>query len=93
MVAGWFHLQNLEGPKEETIAMPWIETPIDFEKIKNATDNFTVFLSDTDEWVPLSDREIFKEKLGAKVIVQKNKGHFTEDDGVVEMPEISELLK
>lgn len=93
LVAGWLHLENLEGPKEEAIAKPWIETPIDFEKVKNATDNFTVFLSDTDEWVPLTDKEIFEEKLGAKVIVQKNKGHFTEDDDAMKMPEVLDLLK
>lgn len=91
-VAGWFHLHNLEDQEAEDIARPWIENVIDFEKVKNSTNNFTVFLSDTDGWVPLSDKEIFESKLGANVIVQKNKGHFTEDDGVEQMPEILELI-
>lgn len=26
--------------------------------------------------------KFFKKKLGAKIIIEKNKGHFTEDDGV-----------
>lgn len=91
-VAGWFNLINLEDQASEAIAKPWIKTPIDFEKVRNAADNFTVLLSDTDEWVPLSDRELFEKKLGAKVIIQKNKGHFTEDDDVKEIPEILELI-
>lgn len=92
-VAGWFHLINLEDKESEAIAKPWVETPIDLEKVRKTADNFTVFLSDTDEWVPISDKNIFEEKLGAKVIIQKNKGHFTEDDDVNEMPEVLKLIK
>ena len=92
-VAGWFHLENLEGPEEEAIAKPWIETPINFEKVRNAANNFTVILSDADPYVPLGDKEIFEEKLGAKVIMQKDEGHFTEDDNVTEIPEILKLIK
>lgn len=93
-VAGWVHLVNLSGPAEEKIAEPWLTTPINWVKIKKTTDHFVVFLSDNDEWVPRADAEIFKEKLGAKIIVEKSKGHFTEDDGVFEIPVVlQELLK
>lgn len=91
-VAGWFNLTNLEDQESEEIAKPWIETSIDFEKIRNAAYNFTVFLSDTDEWVPLSDKEIFEKRIGAKVIIQKNKGHFTENDDAGKISEILELI-
>jgi len=91
-VAGWFNLVNLENQASEEIAESWIKTPINFEKVKNVADNFTVFLSDTDEWVPLSDKELFEERIGAKVIVQENKGHFTEDDDAEQIPEILELI-
>ena len=30
--------------------------------------------------------ETFKQKLNAKIIIEKEKGHFTEDDGVTELP-------
>ena len=39
------------------------------------------------------EKEIFEQKLGAKVIVEKNKGHFTEDDDAAELPEVLEKLK
>lgn len=84
-VAGWFHLVNLENAESEAIAKPWIETPLDFEKIRLAVKNIRVILSDNDPWVPISDKEIFEEKLGAEVIV-KHQGHFTENDGVMELP-------
>jgi len=91
LVAGWFNLTNLEDQESETIAKPWIETPIDFEKIKAVSNSILVILSDNDPWVPISDKEIFESKLGVEVIV-KHTGHFTEDDKVFELPEALEFL-
>lgn len=91
-VAGWFHLENLEGPEEEAIAKPWIETPIDLAKVKNVTQNITSIFSGNDPFVPMSDKDIFQEKLGAEIIVEKDRGHFTEDDGVTELPEVLEYI-
>ncbi|KKP59001.1 MAG: hypothetical protein UR60_C0028G0018 [Candidatus Moranbacteria bacterium GW2011_GWF2_34_56] len=92
-VAPWFNLTNLEDEESKAIAKPWLETPIDLEKVKNATDNIVVFVSDNDPFVPLSDKEIFESKLNAKVIVENNKGHFTGGDGIMELPEILILIK
>lgn len=88
-VAPWFNLINLEDEESKAIARPWLETSIDLEKVRSATDNITVFMSDNDPFVPLSDKEIFQEKLGAKVIVEKNKGHFNQKT----FPEIIETIK
>lgn len=93
LVAGFFNLINLENEESKRIAAPWLETPIDFEKIKNATSNFRVLLSDNDEWVDLeSNKKIFQDKLGAEVIVKENKGHFTEDDDAEQLPEVLEFF-
>ncbi len=91
-VAGWFTLKGLEGAGEEKVASPWLTVPINFEKVKTTTGKFLAVLSDNDPYVPLSDAEIFKEKLGAEVIVQEKKGHFTGDDGIFEMPIAIEKL-
>ncbi|MEF3692074.1 MAG: alpha/beta fold hydrolase [Candidatus Moraniibacteriota bacterium] len=91
-VAPWFNLNNLEDAESEEIAKPWIEVPIDLGKVKNSCDDINVLLSDNDLYVPLSDGEIFKEKLNANIIILKNKGHFTGDDDVLEFPEILDLL-
>lgn len=94
-LAGWFVLNNLEGDEEEKIAKPWVDTPIDFESLKKKTTNYVAILSDNDSWVPIDiTKEQFEKNLGAKVIIEHNKGHFTEEDGVTKVPTaIMELEK
>ncbi len=86
-VAGWFILSELETEEEKIIGKPWIETPIDFNKVKIATNNFVAIFSDDDPVVPFKKNEkIFSEKLNAKIIIERSKGHFSEGDGVKELP-------
>ncbi|KKL03790.1 hypothetical protein LCGC14_2622590 [marine sediment metagenome] len=89
LVAGFFDvLTGLEGEEERAIVKPWLETPIDFEKVKQAADNFVAIFSDDDPFVPLEkNRNIFEEKLGARVFVESNKGHFSgPTDKCTELP-------
>ncbi len=75
-VAGWFYLKNLEEA-EEPIAKPWIENPMDFKKIKGNLTNLSVLISDNDPFDCLDENvKTFKEKLGAKVTIKHNMGHF-----------------
>ena len=88
-VAGWFKLDNLKDEEVKKIAKPWLEMPIDFNKVKNKIKNLTVFLSSNEPYNYIKDNELtFKNKLGAKVIILKNKGHFTEEEGITSIPEI-----
>jgi len=88
-VAGWFKLDNLEDKEVKAIANPWLNTQINFTKVKEKLNNLNVFLSSNEPYGNIKENEkIFKEKLGAKVTILKDKGHFTEDDGVTELPEI-----
>jgi len=88
-IAGWFKLDNLEGEKVEVIANPWINTSFDLNKVKPKLSKLTVFLSTNEPYGFVEENtKIFKEKLNAKVIIKKDKGHFTGDDGVIELPEI-----
>ena len=83
-VAGWFNLINLS--KEETqIAHPWINTNIDFERIRRHTNNFLCIFSDDDPSVHLSESEIFKDKIGAKIIIKKNEKHFNDTKEIKEI--------
>lgn len=96
-VAGWFNLTDEtwddEGYMPE-IANQWINTPIDFGKIKKHTNKIVLINSDDDPYVPLSDAELFKNNLGAEIIMLKNKGHITGEDGFTELPEaLQELVK
>lgn len=92
-VAGWFKLGNLEDEEVAEIAKPWTNTPIDFNKVRQKINQLTVILSSNEPYNYLEENaEIFKEKLGAKIILEKNKGHFTEDDGVKSLPILIEEI-
>ncbi|MBR9676598.1 hypothetical protein GOV04_00460 [Candidatus Woesearchaeota archaeon] len=87
-VGGWFNLlsEAVDDEESQEIAKPWLTKKIDFEKVKNTTDKFIAIFSDDDYFVPLTDKELFEERLGAKTMVEVKKGHFSEDDGVKELP-------
>lgn len=75
-------------------AQSWLNTPIDFKKIKNITNNITCIFSDNDYFVSLKQEKRFKELLNAKTIIVKGKGHISAEDGIKELDEIyNELLK
>lgn len=89
-IAGFFNLPNLETQEERKIAKPWIETPISFEKVKKHCANFLAIFSNDDPDVPVSDSELFKKRLDAKIILKENEEHFNETQ---EIPEILDFLK
>lgn len=84
-VAGWFNLKDLDS-EEKKIAKPWIKTLINFENIKQHASKFTAIFSTNDPYVPLEDKNVFESKLGAKTIIEKDKGHFDENSGITQLP-------
>ena len=87
-VGGWLTLNPFEDPEEKAIVKPWLETPIDFEKVKKAVDGKIIgIFSDDDPYVPLENVKAFEQKLGAKTIILKGKGHMGGDDNCNELPE------
>ncbi len=95
LVAGWLHkLESLYTEEEIKIAKPWLEIPIDFENVKSHTKNTVAVFSDDDEFVPIDNIELFKEKLEAKTFLEHAKGHFSQETGIKELPVVlEELLK
>ncbi|MBU1164795.1 alpha/beta fold hydrolase [Patescibacteria group bacterium] len=86
LVAGFFTLTNLETQEEQNIAKPWLETLINFKKVKNSTNHIISLFSDNDPYVPAENFDLFKNNLKAEVIVKKNAGHFNESDGFTKLP-------
>ena len=86
LIAPWFTLQDLESDEEWNIAKPWLETNISFAGAAKHISKITAIFSDNDPVVPLENAELFKQKFGTDTIVENDKGHFTEEDGVSELP-------
>jgi len=91
-IAGWYNVRNLETEKEKRIAGPWVNTPRNDEKIRRAVNQAVAIFSDNDPFVQPENQESWKEKVGAKIIVEHNKGHFTENDGVISLPSALEAM-
>ena len=91
-VAGWVTLMNLKTDQEKAIAKPWLETPIDFEKVKQHTKKFFAVFSDNDDVVPQENKKLFEERLSAKTAIEHDKGHFSGGDEVKELPVILEAI-
>lgn len=93
LVAGWFDLDNLETEEEKQIAKPWIDTPIDFAKVRQHTKGITAIISNNDPFGFFeSNRSIFQNELGATVIVEPGKGHLNGEDGDMQLPSVLKAL-
>lgn len=97
LLAPWMKLDQTtieeEGEEVVEIARPWMETPIDFEKVKNISPKNIAIFSDNDDFVELSQKEFFEEKLGAETIVEHEKGHFSPAENISELPSALEAVK
>lgn len=93
-VAPWMELNKNtieeEGGEVIEIAKPWVETPINFNKIKKHCEKFSAIFSDNDPYVPLGNKKLFEKNLNSKSFVLHNKKHFNE---VLEIPEILDFFK
>jgi uncharacterized protein len=93
-VGGWFFLKGLEDMDTEAIARPWLDTPVDFERVHTAANEIHALFSDNDYFVPLEiNQALFQKKLGAKIVIEHEKGHFTADDGVKKIPSLLQFFK
>jgi uncharacterized protein len=74
----------------------FFQTPINFKEIKKHAYKFVAIHSDNDPYVSLKNGDIFKKKLGAKVIVKKNMGHFSgeieNEESCIKLPEVIENI-
>lgn len=87
-LAGWTHLTDeaYEDEQDLEIAKPWLETPLEWDRIKSRAAKFVAIFSDDDAVVPFSDSEIFKEQLGAQIVIEHQKDHFSGSSGIKELP-------
>ena len=86
-IAGWFNLIDscLINEKEREIAKPWLEIPIDTKKVKKHAEKIIAIFSADDHCVPVSDAELFKKRLMARIIIKEDEGHFNESQQIKEI--------
>lgn len=88
-VAGFFkRLTNLEDdPDVRETAQHWLETPFDLQKVKSHLPKSVAIFSDNDPFVPLDNKDDFRDSLGAKIITEHAQGHFSgPSNGITELP-------
>lgn len=96
LLAPWMKLDQTtieeEGEEVVEIARPWMETPIDFDKVKKVAPKIVAIFSDNDDFVELSQKDFFEEKLGAQTVVEHEKGHFSPAENISELPSALESI-
>ncbi len=80
-VAGWFNLENLEEEEVKEIAKPWIETPINPQKIKSVLPISTLIISENDPYGCLEENKQKFTEINSRIVVVPHAGHFTTEDG------------
>jgi len=85
-VAGYTNIY-LDDHKAREIKK-WLKVPIQWNKVRKQSKNFVALFSDNDPIVDLSNAEVFKDKLNAKIIIDHNKGHFDNEAGITKLPSL-----
>ena len=92
-VAGFFkELSNLDNNDiTRNVVKHWLDTPIDFEKVKSSINKSIAIFSDDDPYVPLSNVDTYKDVLGSEIVVEHSQKHFSK---ITELPiALESLLK
>ena len=90
-VAGFIGL--LCNEEFDKINETFTKKEFDWEKIKKTCNNFYLFNSTNDPYVPLEKGEELAEKLNGELIKMDNAGHFNEDAGYNKFEEILKYIE
>jgi predicted alpha/beta hydrolase family esterase len=94
-VAGFF--KRLTGLEEDLDVQKtdkhWLQTPIDFAKVKSHLSHSLAIFSDNDPYVPLDNQDDFREKLGSEILIEHDKLHFSGSTGTKELPSVLKFFK
>jgi uncharacterized protein len=91
-VAGWFNLDNLESDEIAMIAKPWIETPVNLEKIKSVLPVSILCISDDDPYGCFDENQKLFSQFVTSTCVVPNAGHFVIDSAPCIIEELHKLF-
>lgn len=86
LVAGFHKLPGVEALKL------WNFDSEEVKKAKNHCDTFISIVSDNDSSVSFEESEELNDLLGGKLILEHNKWHFCEEDGVTELQSVYDAV-
>lgn len=91
-VAGWLTLKGLEDYEEEDkeVAKPWLETPIDFEKVRKISPKSVAIFTKDDPFVDVGNAKFYEDNLGSKTIILETGGHLNDESNTKELPVLLE---
>jgi uncharacterized protein len=89
-VAGWFTLKDLDDYEEEDrqVAMPWIETPIDYEKVRSICPKSVAIFTKDDPFVDIGNARFYEERFGSKIITLESGGHLNDESNTKALPQV-----
>ncbi len=87
-VAGFFkRLTGIENePGGLEVEKHWLKTSLDLQKVKSHLNKSVAIFSDNDPYVPLDNQDDFRNKLGSKIIIEHQMGHFNASAGITKLP-------
>lgn len=90
LVAPWLKLSSevLDDPDYADLAGPWLERSIDWAKVKTRAQEFVAFFSEDDPYVPIENAELFKNNLGARIIIEDGMKHYDGENGITKVPQV-----
>ncbi len=94
-VAGWLTLKGLDDyeEKDRQAALPWLETPIDFQKVRTICHKSVAIFTKDDPFVDVKNAEFYQEKLGSKVIILESGAHLNDESNTKELPQVIEAIE
>lgn len=78
--------------RKKKIVKHWENSKLDFYKIKQHSSKYVAIFSDNDPFVLLSNGDVYRKELDAKVIVEHDKGHFNDESNTKKLPSALEAL-
>ena len=86
-------LEKLGNSEFDNLNKTFTTKNFNWDKIKQNCNEFYIFHSNNDPYVPLRKAEELSDKLGTSIIIIKNAGHFNESSGYTKFEELLKKIK
>src|SRR5207245_3260616 len=74
--------------RRSPFAQPWIDTSIDFARVRSRLPELTAYFSDDDPYVSLDNQSLFEQRLAARTHLLKGLKHMGVESGMTTFPEL-----